>query len=67
MLITWKFPKSIVGRKKTPSWATCGPRVWDPWSNTRKQDKTKSHITLPQVGSTDQSQPANIRVGLCWL
>jgi len=50
MLITWKFPKSIVGRKKTPSWATCGPRVWDPWSNTRKQDKTKSHITLPQVG-----------------
>jgi len=28
-----------VGRTKCPSWATCGPLVWDPWSNTTKQEK----------------------------
>jgi len=30
MLIIWKFPRSIAGRTKTTSRATCGPRVWDP-------------------------------------
>jgi len=45
-----KITKKHRGPQKTTSWATCGPHVWDPWSNTRKQDKTKSHITLQQVG-----------------
>jgi len=45
-----KLPKKHRGPQETPSWATCGPRVWDPWSNTTKQDTTRSHITLHQVG-----------------
>jgi len=45
-----KIPKKHCGPQKTPSWTTFGPRVWDPWSNTRKQDKARSHITLQQVG-----------------
>jgi len=61
-----KIPEKHRGPHKTSSWATCGPRVacLRPWSNTVKQEKTRSHITLQQFG---QSQTANIRVGLCWL
>jgi len=27
-----KIPKTHRGQHKIPSEATCGPRVWDPWS-----------------------------------
>jgi len=51
---------------KTLSWATCGPRV-RPLIQHNETGKIRSHITLQQVSQTDQSQPVNIRGGLCWL
>jgi len=44
-----KIPKKHCGPQKTPSWAKCGPRVWDTWPNTKKQDHTSLFSKLVKL------------------
>jgi len=47
-----KIPEKYRRPHEMSSWVACRPRLvrLRPWSNTTKQEKTRSHITLQKVG-----------------